>query len=76
MNTKITLTLASWHNLLEHPVAGVNVEDKYHALLKAADNMERVGFITSSEWRQLVRMAGAYMVSATRLGTADEEFYR
>jgi hypothetical protein len=33
-------------------------EEQYDELLKAADEMEEQGLITSAEWRQLVRDAG------------------
>jgi hypothetical protein len=68
-----TRALASWLTLLEHPVARINAEEQYHKLLKAADQMELAGLIDGDEWRQIVRKAGAYFISATRPGTADEE---
>ncbi|MBK5512517.1 hypothetical protein [Pseudomonas sp. TH15] len=34
-------------------------EEQYDELLKAADEMEEQGLITSAEWRQLVRDAGS-----------------
>lgn len=64
MNVQKTRALASWCALLEHPIARMNAEEQYHELLKAANQMELDGLIDDDEWRQLVRKAGASLISA------------
>ena len=51
-------SLAAWHRMAEQTEAVVDPEQQYDDLLKAADEMEEQGLITSAEWRQLVRDAG------------------
>ncbi|MBC3208949.1 hypothetical protein HU755_19275 [Pseudomonas sp. SWRI111] len=50
--------LAAWRKRAGQTEADVDPEDQYDELLKAADQMEEQGLITSAEWRQLVREAG------------------
>ncbi|MFJ7793736.1 hypothetical protein [Pseudomonas sp. NPDC096950] len=50
--------LAAWYKLLRQPGIRMDSEEHYDELLKAADDMERAGFINASEWRVLVREAG------------------
>jgi hypothetical protein len=50
--------LAEWYQLLRQPHIRMDSEDHYDELLKAADEMERLGLITGLEWRILVREAG------------------
>jgi hypothetical protein len=58
--------LAAWYKLLATPEIRMDVEEQYDELLKAADEMERAGLISSSEWRTLVREAGVAFASATQ----------
>ena len=51
-------SLAAWRKLAERTEADLDPEEQYDELLKAADQMEEQGLITSAEWRQLVRDAG------------------
>ncbi|AKV08258.1 MULTISPECIES: hypothetical protein [Pseudomonas] len=57
--------LAAWYKLLAQPEIRMDVEEQYDELLKAADEMERQGLISSAEWRTLVREAGVAFSSAT-----------
>ena len=43
----------------------MDAEDQYDDLLKMADTMEQEGLITATEWRQLVRKAGARFAQTT-----------
>ena len=56
--------LAAWYQLLNEPLIGMECEDQYDDLLKAADEMERLEIINSTEWRQLVREAGMTFATA------------
>jgi len=58
--------LADWYKLLATPEIRMDVEEQYDELLKAADEMERTGLISSSEWRTLVREAGVTFAAATQ----------
>lgn len=51
-------SLAAWRKMAEQSEADLDPEQQYDELLKAADQMEEQGLITSAEWRQLVRDAG------------------
>ncbi|MBV4484628.1 hypothetical protein HU727_003395 [Pseudomonas sp. SWRI153] len=51
-------SLAAWRQLAKQAEADLDPEQQYDELLKAADEMEELGLITSAEWRQLVRDAG------------------
>ena len=51
--------LAAWRNLATQSQLQMDPEQQYDELLKAADEMEAQGIITSAEWRQLVRDAGS-----------------
>ncbi len=57
--------LAAWYQLLNEPLICMDCEDQYDELLKAADEMERLEIINSTEWRQLVREAGLAFAKAT-----------
>ena len=50
--------LAEWRKLATQAQMRLDPEEQYDELLKAADEMEEQGLITSAEWRQLVRDAG------------------
>ncbi|WP_223488869.1 hypothetical protein [Pseudomonas sp. A-RE-19] len=51
----------TWYKLLREPDAGMDCEEHYDKLLKAADDMEGAGLIDNAEWRELVREArGAF----------------
>lgn len=56
--------LAAWYKLLANPEIRMGVEEQYDELLKAADEMEREGLISSSEWRTLIREAGVAFSNA------------
>ena len=51
--------LAAWRKLATQSQMRLDPEEQYDELLKAADEMEEQGLITSAEWRQLVRDAGS-----------------
>ncbi|SMQ23303.1 hypothetical protein SAMN04488483_0884 [Pseudomonas helmanticensis] len=51
--------LAAWRELATQSHKHLDPEEQYDELLKAADEMEEQGLITSAEWRQLVRDAGS-----------------
>ncbi|WP_285415941.1 hypothetical protein [Pseudomonas sp. efr-133-TYG-5] len=51
-------SLAAWRKLATQAQLRMDPEQQYDELLKAADDMEEQGLITSAEWRQLVRDAG------------------
>ena len=57
--------LAAWRNLATQSQLQMDPEQQYDELLKAADEMEEAGLITSAEWRQLVRDAGSVFTSDT-----------
>ncbi|MCU1761169.1 hypothetical protein NTD84_15775 [Pseudomonas sp. 14P_8.1_Bac3] len=57
-------SLAAWYKLLATPEIRMDVEEQYDELLKAADEMERAGLISSAEWRKLVREAGVAFSNA------------
>jgi hypothetical protein len=63
--------LDAWYQLLREPAIRMDVEEHYDELLKAADEMERTGLISSLEWRRLVRESGVAFANATEgLGRA------
>lgn len=64
INERRRESLAAWYQLIAAPRINMDVEDQYDELLKAADEMERVGLISASEWRTLVREAGVMFSSA------------
>ncbi|MBC8999688.1 MULTISPECIES: hypothetical protein [unclassified Pseudomonas] len=51
--------LAAWRKLATQSQPRMDPEEQYDELLKAADEMEEQGLITSAEWRQLVRDASS-----------------
>ena len=55
--------LAAWREMATQPQRHLDPEEQYDELLKAADEMEEQGLITSAEWRQLVRDAGSVFTS-------------
>ncbi|WP_064120976.1 hypothetical protein [Pseudomonas fluorescens] len=57
--------LAEWRKLATQAQMRLDPEEQYDELLKAADEMEEQGLITSAEWRQLVRDAGSVFTGDT-----------
>ncbi|MBP5959271.1 hypothetical protein ICA16_26685 [Pseudomonas anatoliensis] len=57
--------LAAWRKLATQSQSQMDPEQQYDELLKAADEMEEAGLITSAEWRQLVRDTGSVFTSDT-----------
>jgi len=57
--------LAAWRKLATQSPLRMNPEELYEELLKAADDMELQGLITSAEWRQLIRDAGSVFTRVT-----------
>lgn len=55
--------LAVWRKLATQSQMRLDPEQQYDELLKAADEMEEEGLITSAEWRQLVRDASNVFTS-------------
>lgn len=58
------LAITAWRQLFTLSENRIDAEDRYNRLLKAADDMEREGLITSAEWRKLVQQAGTLFASA------------
>ena len=58
-------SLAAWRKLATQAQMRLDPEQQYDELLKAADEMEEQGLITSAEWRQLVRDAGSVFTRNT-----------
>lgn len=58
-------SLAAWRKLATQAQIRLDPEQQYDELLKAADEMEEQGLITSAEWRQLVRDAGSVFTRNT-----------
>ncbi|MBK5415505.1 hypothetical protein [Pseudomonas sp. TH31] len=56
--------LAAWYQLLRQPEIRMDSEEHYDELLKAADELERKGLISGSEWRVLLREAGAVFANS------------
>ncbi|UVK96881.1 hypothetical protein [Pseudomonas sp. B21-048] len=55
--------LDAWYRFLREPEPGVDCEEHYDKLLKAADKLEGAGLINNAEWRELVRDArGAFSI--------------
>lgn len=66
--------LANWHKLFSMPASLISDEARYDKLLRAADNMERSGLISSDEWRKLVQQAGALLASTAEcMGGAGQK---
>lgn len=62
--------LDAWYTLLREPEAGMDCEEHYDQLLKAADEIEGDGLITSAEWRELVREArGVFSAASEGVGS-------
>ncbi|MGX1186828.1 hypothetical protein AB7M29_004507 [Pseudomonas sp. F-14 TE3623] len=62
--------LDAWYRLLREPEAGMDCEEHYDKLLKAADEMEGAGIINNAEWRELVRDArGAFSATSDGIGS-------
>ena len=49
--------LDAWYRLLREPDAGMDCEEHYDKLLKAADGIQEAGLISNAQWRELVRDA-------------------
>jgi hypothetical protein len=52
------LAITAWRRLFTLSDSRIDAEDRYNRLLRSADDMEREGLITSTEWRKLVQQAG------------------
>jgi hypothetical protein len=57
------LAITAWRQLFTLPEHRIDAEDRYERLLRAADDMERDGLITSVEWRKLAQQAGTLLAS-------------
>lgn len=57
------LAITAWRQLFSLPENRIDAEDRYNRLLKAADDMEREGLISSVEWRKLAQQAGTLFAS-------------
>ncbi|VVP93543.1 hypothetical protein PS918_03480 [Pseudomonas fluorescens] len=57
------LAITAWRQLFTLSEHRIDAEDRYYRLLKAADDMERDGLITSVEWRKLAQQAGTLFAS-------------
>ncbi|PTS98510.1 MULTISPECIES: hypothetical protein [Pseudomonas] len=64
-NQQKQASLAAWRKLATQAQMRLDPEQQYDELLKAADEMEEQGLITSAEWRQLVRDAGSVFTRNT-----------
>lgn len=52
------LAITAWRRLFTLSENRIDAEDRYNRLLRSADDMEREGLITSTEWRKLAQQAG------------------
>lgn len=52
------LAISAWRRLFTLSDNRIEAEDRYNRLLRSADDMEREGLITSTEWRKLAQQAG------------------
>lgn len=57
--------MADWRLMLSRPLNG-DIEKRYDELISSADNLLARGIIGCSEWRELVRTAGSYLVGSSR----------
>jgi hypothetical protein len=57
------LAMTAWREIYVLTENQIDAEEKYFALLRRADAMERADLITSDEWRKLVQQAGALLSS-------------
>jgi hypothetical protein len=57
------LAITAWRQLFNMPENRIDPEDRYNRLLRSADDMEREGMITSTEWRKLAQQAGTLLAS-------------
>ena len=57
--------MADWRLMLSRPLNG-DIEKRYDELISSADNLLARGIIDCSEWRELVRTAGSYLVGSSR----------
>ncbi|MNX78374.1 hypothetical protein D3C86_1099610 [compost metagenome] len=57
------LAMTAWREIYLLTENQIDAEEKYFALLRRADAMERADLITSDEWRKLVQQAGALLAS-------------
>jgi hypothetical protein len=55
--------ITAWRRLFTLPENRIDAEDRYHRLLKSADDMEREGLITDVEWLKLAQQAGTLFSS-------------
>jgi hypothetical protein len=58
------LAVMAWRQLFSLSENRIDAEDKYNRLLRSADDMEREGLITSTEWRKLAQQAGTLFASS------------
>jgi len=66
--------LDKWRRMFSMPVSLASAEAHYDELLRAADQMEGAGLISSDEWRKLVQQAGTLFAStAERAGFGDSQ---
>jgi hypothetical protein len=56
--------MAEWRLMLSRPLNG-DIEKRYDELISSADNLLARGIIDCSEWRELVRTAGSYLVGSS-----------
>ncbi|MCK8664947.1 hypothetical protein M1M11_08645 [Pseudomonas azerbaijanoccidens] len=57
------LAITAWRQLFTLSENRIDAEDRYYRLLQSADEMEREGLITSSEWLKLAQQAGTLFSS-------------
>lgn len=57
--------MTAWRKLFTLPDTNIDAEDRYFRLLRAADDMERAGLISSDEWRKLVQQAGVALAKTS-----------
>jgi uncharacterized protein HemY len=58
--------LANWRKLFVMSATLITAEARYDKLLRAADQMERAGLISSEEWRKLAQQAGTSFASTAQ----------
>jgi len=57
------LAITAWRQLFTLSENRIDAEDRYYRLLRSADDMEREGLITSTEWLKLAQQAGTLFSS-------------
>jgi len=63
------LAITAWKQLFSLSANRIDDEDRYYRLLRSADDMEREGLITNTEWLKLAQQAGTLFSSTAECMT-------